>query len=77
MIDLPATLISESASTTAAMLTDFLIPITFVVGAIVLFIVVPRIISWVKKIGGGGESKKKDKITYIYKEGRLSGGYKN
>ena len=59
------------------MLTDFLVPITFVVGAIVLFIVVPRIISWVKKIGGGDKSKKKDKITYIYKEGRLSGGYKN
>ena len=77
MIDLPDTLISESASTTAAMLGDFLIPITFVVGTIVLFIVVPRIISWVKKIGGGGGSKKKDKITYIYKEGRLSGGYKN
>ena len=77
MIDLPATLVSESTSTTAAMLTDFLIPITFVVGAIVLFIVVPRVISWIKKIGGGGASKKKDKITYTYKEGRLSGGYKN
>jgi len=76
MIDLPATLVSESASTTTAMLTDFLAPITFVVGAIVLFIVVPRVISWVKKIGGA-ESKKKDKITYTYKEGRLSGGYKN
>jgi hypothetical protein len=76
MIDIPATLVSESASTTAAMLTDFLTPITFVVGAIVLFIVVPRVISWVKKIGGG-ESKKKDRITYTYKEGRLSGGYKN
>ena len=76
MIDLPATLISESASTTAAMLTDFLIPITFVVGAVVLFIVVPRVISWVKKIGPAG-AKKKDRITYTYKEGRLSGGYKN
>jgi len=50
MITLPETFISASLANTGDLLTDFLVPITFVVGAIVLFIVVPRVISWVKKI---------------------------
>jgi hypothetical protein len=50
MITLPETFISASLANTGTLLTDFLTPITFVVGAIVLFIVVPRVISWVKKI---------------------------
>ena len=50
MITLPETFLTASLANTGELLGDFLIPIAFVVGSIVLFIVVPRVISWVKKI---------------------------
>ncbi len=76
MIEVPANIMTEAASSTSSMIADFGGPIGFVVGAVVLFILVPRIISWFKLIDGKKESKKrkKDEFTYIYKDGRLAGG---
>lgn len=75
MIEVPANIMTDAASSTSSMIADFGGPIGFVVGAVVLFILVPRIVSWFKLIGAKDKKKgKKDEFTYIYKDGRLAGG---
>ncbi len=50
MITLPTDFLTGALTNTSTLLTDLATPIAFVVGAVVLFIVVPRMISWFKKI---------------------------
>lgn len=75
MLTIPSDLITSSASTTAQLISDFGVPLYFVLGMIIMFVIVPRVIGWVKSIGGKGTPKDKHTYTYNYK-GQLTGGKK-
>ena len=54
MLPLPVDFISASLASTSQLVADFEVPLAFIIGAIVLFLIVPKIISWFKQISDRG-----------------------
>jgi len=54
LLPLPTDFISASLASTSQLVTDFEVPLAFIIGALVLFIIVPKVISWFKQISDRG-----------------------
>jgi len=48
---LPVDFLTASLTNATQLLADFATPLEFIVGAIILFIVVPKVVRWFKVIG--------------------------